>query len=358
MKTTNANLRLLAFGLLLGTTLYNCKTKDVEAVTPFTYTFKGFDDVKLPTVTPTAPAAVSVTAASVTSSTAAAAVASGLSSIKPGEPVPAAVQKAIDDVNNAIPANKADKLANSFTPDVISNITKTGTMPADLQKDVESVTSNPALKAYLPTFTPATVDGQQVTGGRVGASNPAAQPVLPIALATNDDDACKAAANKAAQTVLDGLLASYNAQVAQIDAAYTQNTSGGTAAVTACKSDAQSSYNTQIAAATAVYQKSISDLDAAKATLGDKSYKTLSNLVNITYTQTIVAINNVLKSSQKACEDSATKKQKNAENARDNDKKKIKNDYDSAVQKVNNSLKQAVASCHNQGGGREAAEDK
>ena len=88
MNTMKSTIKTLVCGLGLVAVLYNCKTKDVDSLTPFTYTFKGFDDVKLPEVKATAPAAVSVTQATVTPSVATAAVSQRVGQYRRHGPVP------------------------------------------------------------------------------------------------------------------------------------------------------------------------------------------------------------------------------------------------------------------------------
>lgn len=350
MKTVNPRIRLLAYGLLLVTVMYNCKTKDVNSLTPFTYTFKGLDPVTLPTVTPTAPAAVSSTASTITSSTAAAAVTSGVANITATGQVPASVQQAATDVSKAVSADKAAQVAASFTPAVVNNLAAGGTLPASMKADVDAIASNPAVKAYLPTFTLPTVNGKPV-GGRQGVGVEVA--AIPVQYATNDgsEDACKAAANAAYNTALQQLDAARQTQTAAITAAYTQLQTTIQANATACKTSTPATYTAAKTATKQQLDQGLANLEAAKSVLGDNTYNLLKVLYYVSYAQTINVLNTLQTADTTACDQIANAQLTNAQAARDADLSKINANYNSALTTLTKSRDQAVASCHNQGTG-------
>ncbi|GAB3555210.1 hypothetical protein [Spirosoma fluminis] len=356
MKAVKPNFKLLASGLMLGATLYNCKTKDVESLTPFTYTFKGLDDVKLPEVKATAPAAVSVTAASVTSSTAAAAVTSGLANLTATGQVPAAVQQAAADVSKAVSPEKAAQLAASFTPAVLNTLSTTGALPANLQAEVKAITSNPALKAYLPTFTLPTVNGKPI-GGRLPAK-PAntVVPVTPVAYSTTDDDACKAAANAAANTATQNLEATRTSQAAAINSAYTQNTAGVAAEAAPCKAGLPAKYDPMRASAQQTLNDALANLEAGRSILGEDSYSLLKAFQLAAYSDAAGMYNTLQAAETAACDATGAAKLANAQAARDADLGSITSNFNAAVARLTAARNSAVASCHNQGGGRKGAD--
>ncbi|MFD2570777.1 hypothetical protein ACFSUS_09050 [Spirosoma soli] len=351
MKTVKSRIRLLLYVSCLAGTLYNCGTKDVEPVTPFTYTFKGFDNVKLPEVTPTAPAAVSVTAASVTSSTAAAAVSSGLSNLTATGQVPAAVQEAAANVSKAIPAEKAAQLVASFTPDVLNTVSTGGKLPANLETEVKAMAANPATKGYWPTYTLPTVNGKPVGGRASAPSGASVVPATPVAYATTDDDACKAAANAAYNSAVQNLDAAKASQTAAINSNYTQLETAIKAEAAPCKAGLPAKYDPMRALAKQTLDASLANLDAGKAVLGETTYNLLKVLLLASYADGLNLFTTLQNAEAAACDATGTAKLAAAQAARDADLSKINSNYNNALSPLTRARDQAVASCHNQGNG-------
>ncbi|GAB3804755.1 hypothetical protein GCM10028819_36770 [Spirosoma humi] len=348
MKTAKPNIKLLLYGFCLATVLYNCKTKDVDSLTPFTYTFKGFTDVKLPDVTPTAPAAVTVTAASITSSTAAAAVSAGLSSMSATGQIPASVQQASDNVGKAVTADKASAIVAEFTPAVISNLSATGALPASLQAEVKTIANNSAIQAYLPTFTLPQVNGKTV-GGRLAAGGIVA--TVATTYGALDNDACKAAATAAFNTALQGLDAAKQAQTATVTTQFTQLQTTIQADATACKSSKPATYDAYRALATQQLNQGLAALGAVRSILGEDSYNLLTVLYYVAYAQAIVGIGILQTADTTACDTIATAKLANAQTARDKDLSTINSNYNATISTLTATRDQAIKSCHNQGNG-------
>ncbi|GAB3041972.1 hypothetical protein [Spirosoma pulveris] len=350
MKTTQRYSKLLMAGLLLASVMYNCKTKDVESVTPFTYTFTKFNDIKLPTVTPTAPAAVTVTAATVTPSAAAAAVATGLSSLSATGTVPASVNAAAADVNKVISTTAAAQLSASFTPDVINTFISTGVLPANLKAQLVALSSNPALKAYMSTFTLPTVNGKAVGGrvGNIGGVDVVA--TVSVANATLDDDACKEAAIKAFNTAQDALVAAKASQAAPVEKAYTDAQAAANAEAAPCKAGLPAKYAPLRAAAQESFNAGIATLDANKAVLGG-AY----DLLKLLYLAALSDANDIFTKLQAAeataCDSVSAAKLVNAKAARDKDINTINSNFNAAVASLTAALNKATAACHNQGNG-------
>lgn len=352
MKNANPTIRLLAYGLCLATILYNCKSKDVDSLTPFTYVFPGITPPKLPTVTTTAPVAVSVTAATVTSSTAAAAVSAGLAGLNAGSTtVPAVVTQAATDVNKAISTQAAAQLSASFTPEIINAMVTTGAIPADLKAQLATLSSNPALKAYLPTFTLPTVDGKAV-GGRLGAV--AAVTIvgaLAAANATLDDDACKAAANTAYNTALTTLKADQAAQTAVINTAFTSLQTSITAESAPCKAGVPAKYTPLRSATQQAFTSGMANVEASRALLGEPIYTFIRLLYLAALSDANSLFTRLEAAEVSACDAVGVAKLARAQAARDGDLSKINGNYNAALGTLNAGLAKAVASCHNQGNG-------
>lgn len=352
MKTANPTIRLLAYGLCLATALYNCKSKDVDSLTPFTYVFPGITPPKLPAVTPTAPVAVSVTAATTTPSTAVTTLNLSVSALNASSTtVPAVITKASTDVNKAISTQAAAQLSASFTPEIINTMVTTGAIPANLKAQLVALSNNPALKPYLSTFTLPTVDGKAI-GGRLGAV--AAVTIvgaLAAANATLDDDACKAAANAAYNTALTTLKADQASQTALINAAFATNQTGITAESAPCKAGVPAKYVSLRTTASQTFTVYITILDANKALLGEPVY----TLVRLLYLAALSDANDLFTKLEaadlSACDAVGVAKLAKAQTARDGDLNKINGNYNAALGTLNAGLARAVASCHNQGNG-------
>ena len=348
MKTAKSSIRMLVYGLCLAAAMYNCKTKDVDSLTPFTYTFPGID-VKLPTVTPTAPAAVSVTASSVTTSTAAAALSAGLASMTAtGQPSPAFTQ-ATADVGKAVSAQQTAQVTAAFTPSVLSNLSTNGTLPADLQAQVMAIAANPAIQAYLPKFTFPAVNGKTI-GGRVGAS--AIVDAVAVVAAALDDDACKAAATAAFNTTIQNLDAAKATQTATITGQYTSAQSTIQADATSCKSGIPATYAGYKTIALQQLTSGLADLAAIKSIIGDAAYMQIQLLYYVAYANAIISLNALQLADTQACDAVAAQRLANAQAARDKDVSTINTNYNVAVATATAARDKAINSCHNQGGGR------
>lgn len=348
MKTFQSTIKLLVFGLLLATVLYNCKTKDVDSLTPFTYTFPGITE-KLPDVTPTAPAAVSATASSVNNSTAAAAVSTGLASISATGQVPPTVTQAANDVAKVVSPEQASTLVAAFTPDVVNSLTATGTLPANLKAEAAAIANNPAVAAYMPTFTLPTVDGKPV-GGRIGAAGPVIDAVS-VVYSTLDDDACKAAANKAFNEAVASLNATKTTQTAAITAEYTRLQTTIQADATACKSGISATYAGYRVLVTQQINQALAAVNAAKSFLPAASYNLLIVLIYAELVRYLDILTSGQLADSAACDAVAAKKLANAQAARDKDLSKINDNYNKAVENLTKARDKAVAACHNQGNG-------
>lgn len=349
MKNANRGLKWLVCGLSLTTVLYNCKTKEVVTPAPVTYTFPGLDGVKLPDLKQTAPAAVSVTAATFTPSTQTDAVNGGLSDIASTGKVPAVVQQAGTDMGKAVSDDKARALVADFTADVIANLAKTGKLPASMQADVAAIAANPAVQAYMPTYTLPMVNGKPV-GARSGANSHAL--VKPLnAVTDGSTDACKKAANDAFAGLVTSLDLTRQAQTATVNATYSAAEAAALADVTGCQNGVASKYTPLIAGATTYLNTTLARLTAARSVLGEQLYNLLVVLTYVAYSQTMNAFATLQAAESNTCTAVKDAKVAAAKAARDADLNTITTNYNTTLTAATAARDKAVANCHNQGNG-------
>lgn len=349
MKNPMRTLRLTACALCLTAVLYDCKPTEVASLTPFTYTFKGLDDLKLPDVKPSEPVVVTVIEATVTPSKQAAAVSDGIAAIAATGKVPETVQQAVSELNKAIPEANANALEAGFTEEVINTLTTKGTLPADLQSQVDKIADSPMMKAYLPTFSLPQVDGKAVN-----ARSGAAPETLAVATALpndNDKDKCKKAAKEAFDKAVAVLDATRKEQANAIEAAYKKYEANANSERSGCLSGTPAKYNGLIATAKKDLDKKLADLKASKKAMGEAMYKTLTASAYVTYSELIDVYNKMMNADTKACELASQARVTAAKAARDKDLGIVYTNYNAVLKSAEASRDKAVASCHNQGNG-------
>lgn len=344
MKTITRPINWLICGLILGTTAYSCKKKD--DVEPTTYTFAGLDNIKMPELTQTTPAAVSATAGTVTSSTLAAAVGSALSSMSASGPVPAAVQQAGAAMGQAVSASKAAAMTSSFTSDMVNS----GTLSADMKKEVAAMASNASLKAYMPSYTLPTVNGKPV-GARIGAVG-----INPVAVANSvqqngPTDACQQAATTAYNTVLQRLDAAKATQVATLNTTYAQYESAANGEVAGCQAGVPTKSEGLRTTLRTQMTSSMTVLNSVRAKLGDVLYNQLALMAYVGYFQSLDNANTVQAADLTTCSAIKDAKIAAAKTARDTDLNTVTTNYNAQVMDATAARTKAVASCHNQGNG-------
>lgn len=349
MKTTYLKISWLAYGLLFATTLYNCKTKDVSSITPFSYTFPGLDNLKLPDLVQTTPAAVSVTAGSVTSSTLASAVSSAMASITATGTVPDIVQQAGASVAKAVPNDKAASLVGNLSPDLVNP----ATISADMKKQLESVASMPALKAYMPTYTPPMVNGKAIGGRAISHSSTAIDPiaVANTVMQATDSDACKQSATTAYNTVVTSLDATRAAQTAMVNTTYTQRETAANGAVAGCQAGVPAKYTTLRATLKDQLNSSIATLNSVRSMIGDNLYNQLALMAYVGYVQSVDNVDTLQAADIQVCSATRDATIAAAKDARDTDLAQINSSYISVLLAATKARDQAIASCHNQGNG-------
>ncbi|UFH56342.1 hypothetical protein [Spirosoma sp. KNUC1025] len=346
MKTTARRISWIMYGLLLGGVMYNCKTKDVASITPFTYTFAGLDNIKLPELTQTAPAAVTVTAGTVTSSTLAAAVTSALSNISATGEIPAVVKQAGADIAQTVPAEKAASLVSGFTPDMINS----GALSAEMKSQMSAIASSPALKAYMPSFTLPMVNGKPI-GARIAAPTVATTAAAKAALLGGDVDACKQGATEAYNTVLGKLDATKASQTSTVNATYTQLETAANGDVAGCQAGVPAKYAPLRSTLKEQLTTSLATLNSIKSILGADLYNQLALMAYVGYFQALDNVDTIQSADGKACTATKDAKIAAAKVARDTDLNHINSNYNTALTEATTARDKAIASCHNQGTG-------
>ncbi|SOD98343.1 hypothetical protein [Spirosoma fluviale] len=351
MKKTYRYSKLFMAGLLLASVMYNCKTKDVESLTPFTYTFTKFNDVKLPTISPTTPAVVTVVDASVTNTSAYGILTPDVLQVPVTGVVLPVIKQAAVDVNKAISTTAAAALSDKFTPEVIDAMVTTGFIPANLAAELTLLSNSPSLLAYMPILKLPTIDGKEV-GGRVGAvTGTNIAETVSVAKATLDDDACKDAAQKAYDLALPNLTSARDIQLKAVNDLYILAQTTQNSSVKDCRTGASAKF----AALNNTARGSLSGVEKAlkdgRAILGEETY----TFLRLLYLTQFKNFQDDLKAAEKAqtesCDLSADARLAAAKVALEKDLEKVNDNFKAAKKELDGVLSAAVTACHNQGNG-------
>lgn len=336
-----------AFGLaILGAALFiqACDPKEPVVIEP---DLTKLEEVKLPDVTPTQPAAVTAVPGSVTPAPAAAV---SIGSIVAKSVTPA-VTKATEDTKAALGTTDAKALADAFTPEVITGLQTTGTLPAALQTQVNALLANPALAIYLPQVTRPTVNGTAV-GGRSRAPQTAEILNAPFMAAVANDE-CKAKVEAAFEQIKATLEATKAAQDAAINAAYTQRETAINAGVPTCKAGIATGINTQLTAAKAGLDGAllaINDLAATSAVTADEA-GLLRVFVLLNYTASVQSLKTLESLENQRCDQTQAAELAAAKAVQTADLARAQANLNATVSAARNAANNAAAGCHNQGSG-------
>lgn len=334
--------KLAALGLMMTFMLVNCKKDDKDPSAPNEDITNALKDVKVENVAIEAPAAVVATPSTFTTSTATAEVGNGLASAAATGVVPASVTAAGSAVSSAISPSEVSALS-SVSSATVAAVSAGGAVPADLKAVLDKARANPALAAYLPTFTFPSVGGVVVSGKRVGGTD-AVEKTEKVLV----DDACVAAANSVFDGVKATLDASKTSQNAAILAAY--NTAVSTVPpATTCTADLATRFDGYRSGVNTQGAKALADIEAAKAALGS-NYDLIKALTNIALLDALSSINTLQAAEAQACVQKATAGGTNALAARDANLAKLDLAYSTALAQATKLKTDAIASCHNQGG--------
>jgi hypothetical protein len=341
-----SNLSLLAI-LLTGLFLYNCKKKEADPLEPDSGLVDEIGKIDLPEIELEAPAPVTSTPAEVKISPAAAALATGITSLTPGGPIPEAISGAAADVSAALSESEISALS-SIDNSVIDAVSAGGELPAALQAVVEKVSADPKLKAFLPTFTLPTVNGLPVsgrTGNKAGTDH---------VLDFNDvavSDECLEKANEEFALAKSRLDASRDTKLQGVAAAYSAAIAPLAANETSCTAALTTTYASAMDAALAIGSAANASLEAVRSTLGDELFKTLQALTNISFLAHLNALNSAKAADSTLCTQITAVATQAAQDARDTNTQKVESAYQTALSEATDLRSKLLSSCHNQGGG-------
>ncbi len=340
MKKRSISLIVLALAMSL--VMYNCKKGD--PLEPDAGLIEEINKITVDTITLVKPAAVTTTPATVTASAKAAEVSSGLANIASSGTVPATVSTAANDVKAAISPAEVSTLA-AVSPATIAAVSAGGALPADLKSIMDKAAANPALKAYLPTFTLPTVNGVAVPG-RQGAS-------IPETIAQSEglqvSDECLQKAEEAFNLVKAKLDATRASELAKVEAAYQAAVTPLAAEQAACTAGVPAKYAPLRTAAQAAYDKANSDLDAAQSILGPELYALLKALNSIAFLGNLSTINTLQAAELNACSAKTAAATTAAQAARAANTAAAEAAYQSALSEALEAKNELAESCHNQG---------
>lgn len=339
------NYSLLAI-LLTGLVLFNCKKKETDPLEPDNELVNEIGNLDLPTLNIQQPAAVEVTESSITASPAVAAMATGLASLAAGGPVPESLTAAGADVAAALSTEEVAALS-SVNSSTIDAVTAGGELPAELKAIMDKVAADEKLKAYLPTFSLPTVNGQPVsarTGDKIGDESFRFDD---IAVA----DECLQKANQAFDEAKAKLDATRATQLAAVTAAYNTAIAPLAAEQTACTGGLDAKYAALAAEAVASSAAANAALEAARETLGDQLYETLKALNTIALLGHLSSLNTLKAADAQACIAVNAAKTTAAQAARDANTASVEAAYQTALATATELRGRLLQSCHNQGGG-------
>ena len=336
-----------AFGLaILGAALFiqACDPDEPVVVEP---DLTALNNVKLPDVTPTQPAAVTAVPGSVTPAPAAGVPLANILA----KSVTPAVTKAKEDTKAALGTSDAQAVVDAFTPAVITGLQTTGTLPAALQTQVNALLASPALAIYLPKLTAPTVNGTAV-GGRSRAPQTAEILNAPFMSAVANDE-CKAKVEAAFEQIKATLEATKTAQDAAINAAYTQRETAINAALPTCKASIATGVASQITAAKAGLDAAlvaINDLAATSAVTADEAIL-LRVFVLLNYTASVQSLKKLESLENQRCDRTQAAELAAAKAVQTADLAKAQANLTATLSAARNTANNAAAGCHNQGSG-------
>ena len=336
--------------------LHNCTPPNEEPSSE--YLFNDLRNLKMPETKLRLAAPTTVTPASVTSSTLASAVTSGIATIPSSGQVPPVVTQAISGANGALAAagTSAGAIVSGFTPEVLTTLTNTGQLPANLQGPIAALRNNSSLQPYFPVATLPRVNGQTVTPTTITLPTPTAPPITPAVVLTpvnyTGPDACSKQANDLFDNVTRDLNTNRVAQIAGINSTYSQDKAGADNDVNTCSVNTQDKYRQLTTAARSGLDASLASLQAARSILGEANYATLVALTYIQYSNLIIIYTDFQKAELNTCVIARDARIASAVVARDTNIGLINEAFNTTVRTAQALVLQLLDSCHNQGSGR------
>jgi len=326
--------------------LYNCKPTASEPEVP---TFEEeYKDVKLPEVKPTAPEAVVSTPATITASAAIASLSADLASGK----VTPAVTAAAANVQKVVSEAEVNKISAALTPALLTSLSNGGALPADLKATMLAIAGNPALAAYLPTFTLPTVDGKVISGfvKETPAKNNEDIITHPDFSVAEINSPCTDGARAAYNTARASLDATKATQELLITTAYNSAVSAANASTEPGKAALVAKYTPLRNTALQALNAGLASLEANKAGIG-AMYDLLKILYLSAYADALDIFDKLQKAENSAVESTTTATIAKALTARNKDLVTIQTNYNAALAGMEVKLNASFKTCHDQGQG-------
>lgn len=340
-----SNLSLLAL-ILAALLLHNCKKKETDPLEPNPGLVTDIENVELAPVTLDEPEPVTTTESSITTSPAVAELATGLAALAAGGPVPESLSSAAADVSGSLEAGEISALA-SVDASTISTIAAGGELPSELKTIMDKVAADDKLKAYLPSFTLPTVQGQSISA-RI-AADATGRLHEPDDIMVSDE--CLQKANDAFNAAKTKLDASKASELEKVAAAYNAAIAPLAANQATCTSGLDAKYEALSEAAINTSNSASTALDAGRAALGEELYQVLKALNTIALLGHLSSLNTLKAADANACIAITTAATNAAQAARDANTAKVESAYQSALSEATDLRAQLLESCHNQGGG-------
>jgi hypothetical protein len=335
--------------LLAGLSLLNCSSKDVASITPFTYTFKGLAEVKLPDAVLTKPAEVVTTPGSTEVPAQAKAAMTELASGKVSE----STQKFGEALTAAIPAAVFTAALGNVRSDNLREVASAGKLTDAQRELVASLKTLPAeFKVFFSRITLPTVNGKAVAGRLGVPEGPGVAAPEELQTGRPDEfmaetDACQLAAREASATVTASLDQQKTQQLARAEAEYqAQLTALGTTA--SCVASADASKASAIDALVAAFQPVYKSIEDQKEVLGE-NYQLLNNIAGALYLDQVDAINTLITANTNACQAAAAERKSAVDAARVTNLTTVNASYTKAMNDIKKATDAAISSCHNQG---------
>ncbi|GAB3490166.1 hypothetical protein GCM10027341_01560 [Spirosoma knui] len=185
---------------------------------------------------------------------------------------------------------------NEFTPDVLTNLSLKGELPATLQAKVNELIKTPNLRAYLSSSSSATVNGQEIDATSTTITYPRSIPeiIKPISITSTQNSLPSKAVSPASNELLQRLNRllrskvqefeeSRTKQISRIDSAYDQEKIRISKELQNESNQISAKYIEKIGAVNQIFITNINALKIARPRLNDQTYNLITALVYTIY---------------------------------------------------------------------------
>lgn len=343
-----------------------CQHQDAGPLVPNRY--GTLRDFKFPANQLSASVSVSVTASTIIVPAPTNAVYSGIATISAVAQTPAAVTKAVSDINSVLTnvGITANQVVADFTPQVVATLASAGTSPSTIQTIVSAIASNPTTQPYMPTYTRPKINGQDI-GPTTTIKLPDLittfiEPVSVSAVINNTqtkpyayvgNDVTFKETNDVFASTVKKLDDARLDQISLVNAVYTSTQKTVDTDLPSCQATNTSKYNSFIANAIQNLNTSIGYLNAGKNRIGDAAYNTLMAFLYVQYTAQVQIYFQLQAADANACKITADAKTRYITLYRDTNLNTINDTFNKSVLQAQDLLTQIYnESSENQGSGQ------